>query len=131
MADVNVMVQRWQAGEERAAELLYNRFRERTFRLAYGLLGDAIEAEEAAQDALTYALLNINRYDAKRASFGTWLHTITVSRCRDRYRRRRMSTFSLQSWRGRGGTWRTQRPDRNVWLFSLKHAATSGRPSTT
>ena len=102
MTDVNAMVQRWQAGDERAAELLYNRFRERTFRLAYGLLGDATDAEEAAQDALTYALLNINRYDPRRASFGTWLHTITVSRCRDRYRRRRRPTFSLQSWLGRG-----------------------------
>jgi RNA polymerase sigma-70 factor (ECF subfamily) len=65
-------------------------------------LGDPTEAEEAAQDALAYALLNINRYDPARASFGTWLHTITVSRCRDRYRRRRMPTFSLQSWLGRG-----------------------------
>lgn len=103
MTDVSAWVQRWQAGDERAAELLYYRFRERTFRLAVGLLGDAAEAEEAAQEALTYALLNIKRYDANRASFSTWLHTITVSRCRDRYRRRRVPSLSLNAWFGRGG----------------------------
>jgi RNA polymerase sigma-70 factor (ECF subfamily) len=103
MTEIGAMVQRWQAGDERAAEALYNRFRNRTFHLAYGLLGDAAEAEEAAQDALTYALLNIKRYDPNRSSFATWLHTITVSRCRDRYRRRRSPRLSLQTWLGRGG----------------------------
>jgi RNA polymerase sigma-70 factor (ECF subfamily) len=103
MTDVSAWVQRWQAGDERAAELLYNRFRELTFRLAFGLLGDGAQAEEAAQEALTYALLNIKRYDATRAKFSTWLHTITVSRCRDRYRRRRLPSLSLNGWFGRGG----------------------------
>jgi len=105
MADVNAWIQRWQAGDERAAEALYNHHRNSTFRLAYGLLGDSAEAEEAAQDALTYALVNINRYDPDRASFSTWLHTITVSRCRDRHRRRqrRLPSLSLTSWLERGG----------------------------
>ena len=103
MTEVSALVQRWQDGDERAAEVLYNRFRQRTFRLAFGLLGDQAEAEEAAQDALAYALLNIKRYDTNRASFSTWLHTITVSRCRDRYRRRRAPILSLNAWFGRGG----------------------------
>jgi len=54
-------IERWQRGDERAAELLYNQFREQTFRLAYGLLGHREDAEEAAQDALTYALVNIKQ----------------------------------------------------------------------
>lgn len=103
MTDIDAMIQRWKAGDERAAEALYNRYRERTFHLAYGLLGDSHDAEEVAQDALTYALLNIRRYDPRRASFATWLHTITVSRCRDRYRRRRFPGLSLNAWLGRGG----------------------------
>jgi RNA polymerase sigma-70 factor (ECF subfamily) len=87
MPDLSALIQRWQGGDERAAEAIYNHHREATFRLAYGLLGSVADAEEAAQDALTYALTHINHYTAGRASFATWLHTITVSRCRDRQRR--------------------------------------------
>lgn len=102
MADIGVLVQRWQAGDEKAAEALYNRYRERTFHLALGLLGDPADAEETAQEALAYALLNIKRYDPRRAGFATWLHTITVSRCRDRQRRRRLITLSLNTLLSRG-----------------------------
>ncbi len=103
MPDIDFLVQRWQKGDERAAEALYNQYRESTFRLAYGLLGDPADAEEAAQYAIAYALVNIHRYDSRRASFSTWLHTIAVSRCRDRHRRRRLSGLSLTNWLDRGG----------------------------
>jgi RNA polymerase sigma-70 factor (ECF subfamily) len=100
--DVVAMIERWMGGDERAAEALYNHFRDRMFRLAYGLLGDPAEAEDVAQDALTYALLNIQRYDAARASFGTWLHIITVSRSRDRLRRRRLRQLLPSTWLAQG-----------------------------
>ncbi len=103
MTDINALIERWQSGDQRAAETLYNSHREQTFRLAYGILGNPADAEEAAQDALTYALTNIRRYDPQRASFSTWLHTIAVSRCRDRLRRRRLPQFSLTSWLRGGG----------------------------
>jgi RNA polymerase sigma-70 factor (ECF subfamily) len=99
---VDVWIEQWQGGDERAAEALYDHFRNQTFRLAYGLLGQADDAEEAAQDALTYALVNIARYDPRRASFSTWLHTITVSRCRDRRRRKRLPRVPLSRWLGWG-----------------------------
>lgn len=102
MPTEQTLIQRWQAGDERAAEALYQQHYKRVFRLAYGLLGDAAEAEEAAQDALTYALINIGRYESRLSQFSTWLHTITVSRCRDRQRKRRLATFSLTRWLGWG-----------------------------
>jgi RNA polymerase sigma factor (sigma-70 family) len=102
MIDTNALVKRWMEGDERAAEALYQHHRDRVFGLAYGLLGDVSEAEEVAQDALTYALLNIRRFDANRASFVTWLNIITVSRCRDRYRRRRFRGVALPDWMSRG-----------------------------
>lgn len=116
MTDVNALIMRWQAGDERAAEALYNYHRERTFRLAYGLLGDHGDAEEAAQDALAYALTHIDRFDPHRASFNTWLHTITVSRCRDRLRRRRLSQLSLTAWRKQGGDVVDPHPGQEQWM---------------
>jgi len=102
MPDVSALIQRWQAGDERAANALYNHHRDSVFRLACGLLDNPADAEEVAQEALTYALVNIQRYDPGRASFATWLHIITVSRCRDRQRRRWLPSFSLAVWLGRG-----------------------------
>lgn len=98
MADLDSLIQRWQARDERAAEALYNQFREQIFRLAYGLLGNVSDAEEAAQEALSYALLNIRRFDPLRSSFTTWLHTITVSRCRNRYRRKQFASVPIFNW---------------------------------
>ncbi len=98
MSDTLALIDRWRSGEQRAAELLYEQNRNRTYRLAYGLLGNSEDAEEVAQDALTYALVNIDRYDASRARFTTWLHTITVSRVRDKQRRKRFSLSSLTEW---------------------------------
>ncbi len=67
-------------------------------RLAYGLLGDADDAEDVMQDVMVYALSHLDRYDHRRAAFGTWLHVMTVSRCRDRRRRKRLGVERLARW---------------------------------
>ena len=84
---VEDLILRWRVGDEAAAAELYNQFRIPLFRLAYGLLGDQAEAEDVMQESLRYALAHIDRYDAERARFSTWLHTIAVSRARDCQRR--------------------------------------------
>jgi len=101
MTDAAV-IRRAQAGDLCAARELFEEYRLRTFRLALGLLGDADDAEEVAQDALTYALLNIYRYNPELSGFGTWLHTITVSRARDKRRRKMLPSVSLAHWLGMG-----------------------------
>ena len=103
MSNLEILIERWRAGDQRAAEAIYNLHRDRTFRLAYALLNNLEDAEEAAQDALGYALVNITHFDERRSKFTTWLHMITVSRSRDILRKRRLPTFSLTTWlRGRG-----------------------------
>jgi RNA polymerase sigma-70 factor (ECF subfamily) len=95
MTKLEVLIERWRTGDQRAAKAIYDLHRDRTFRLAYALLGNNADAEEAAQDALMYALLNIQRFDERRSKFTTWLHMITVSRSRDLLRKRRVPAFSL------------------------------------
>lgn len=93
------LIQRWlDDGDERAAEALYQAHHTRVYRLAYALLSNADDAEEVMQDAMGYALTRLDRYDPERASFTTWLHTITVSRCRDRRRRKRLPSVPLGGW---------------------------------
>ncbi len=109
MNDVAV-IRRAQAGDERAARELFEGHQLRTYRLALGLLGDPADAEEVAQDALTYALLNIYRYNPALSSFSTWLHTITVSRARDKRRRKILPSVPLGQWLGVGNQIRDHTP---------------------
>ena len=102
MPNIDSLIERCQDGDERAAETLYNHFRDQTFRLAFGILNHWDDAEEVTQDSLIYALTNIRRYDPKRARFSTWLHTITVCRCRNKRRGRRWLLLSLTTWLGQG-----------------------------
>ncbi len=101
MDDVH-LVRRAQDGDERASRQLFEMYQLRTYRLALGLLGDESDAEEVAQDALTYALLNVTRYKPHLSSFSTWLHTITVSRARDKRRRKILPSIPMAQWIGMG-----------------------------
>jgi len=111
MSNARILIRRWQAGDEWAAERIYNQYRDTIFSLAYTLLDDPADAEEVAQDALNYALTHIEQYDPQRARFSTWLHTITVSRCRNKRRRRFLPSLSLFIWRQEGGDALDPAPD--------------------
>jgi RNA polymerase sigma factor (sigma-70 family) len=91
------LIQRCAAGDEAAARSLHDEYSPTLFRLAYLLLQNAQDAEEATQDAFVYAFSHLKQYDPSRASFGGWLKVILVSRCRDLQRRRRWSWLSLQA----------------------------------
>jgi RNA polymerase sigma-70 factor (ECF subfamily) len=108
--DEVLLIRRAQEGDERAARHLFDTYQLRTYRLAVGLLGDDADAEEVAQDALTYALLNIHRYKEDLSSFSTWLHTITVSRARDKRRRKLLPSISMAQWLGMGNQIRDHTP---------------------
>jgi DNA-directed RNA polymerase specialized sigma24 family protein len=63
MSDLPGLIQRWQAGDESAAEAIYSQYWDSTFILAHSLLDNPADAEEVAQDVLTYALAHIDRYE--------------------------------------------------------------------
>ncbi len=104
MQNIDALIERCRAGDERATEALYNHHQGQVFRLAYGILGNWEDAQEVTQDALVYGITRIKHYDSRKSRFSTWLHTITVSRCRNKLRDRRFSWLSLTAWlEGRGG----------------------------
>jgi RNA polymerase sigma-70 factor (ECF subfamily) len=97
-------------GDEGACAALYERFHPAVLRLALGLLGDRQDAEEVAQDAFVYALRNLARFDPARSAFSTWLYTITLSRCRNKRRRKWLVTLPLELL----ATEQPQPPDRRL-----------------
>lgn len=76
-------------GHQASYEALYQTYAPGIYRLCYGLLLNRQDAEDVSQEAFVYAFKNLHRYDARRASFKTWLYTIAISRCRNLYRRKR------------------------------------------
>ncbi|KAA3658729.1 MAG: RNA polymerase sigma factor [Chloroflexi bacterium] len=103
MTSDHILIERWKARDQQAAEALYNQYNKQIFRLAYGMLMNLADAEEVMQDTLLYALSNIQRYDSNKASFQTWLHKIAVSRCRDKRRRKQLAKIPLWTWIDKGG----------------------------
>lgn len=64
------------------------------YNLAYRMLNNAQEAEDAAQEAFIRAYSNLHRYDVNR-SFKTWVFSIASNHCIDRIRKRRLTMLSI------------------------------------
>lgn len=75
------------------AEIVYS-FQDAVYNLCYRMLGESVEAEDAAQEAFLKAYYNLSRYDPERP-FKTWLLSIASNHCIDRLRKRRMSYVSI------------------------------------
>jgi RNA polymerase sigma-70 factor (ECF subfamily) len=91
------LIARALAGDEAAARELHDVHYPAVLRLAYMLLQNLQDAEDATQDAFVYAFEHLAQYDPARAAFATWLKVIVTSRCRDRQRRWRIKWLSLQA----------------------------------
>jgi RNA polymerase sigma-70 factor (ECF subfamily) len=91
------LIQRGLSGDDTAFVALYNLHSGMVYRLAYSLLQHPQDAEEVLQDSFEYAFRRLSLYDARKSAFTTWLYRITVSRCRNKRRRKWLPTFSLNA----------------------------------
>ena len=69
-------VQKTLEGDPQAFGELVQQYERDVFNLAYRMLNERGEAEDAAQEAFLRAYANLDRYDQSR-SFKTWLLSIT------------------------------------------------------
>jgi RNA polymerase sigma-70 factor (ECF subfamily) len=79
-----------QHGDLDAFEALVRRHRLRVYRVALRMLGDPVDAEDAAQDAFVQAWQALPRFRGD-AAFGTWVYRVVTNRCLTRIRDRRLS----------------------------------------
>jgi RNA polymerase sigma factor (sigma-70 family) len=84
--DVRALVQRCRAGDLHAFAALFQRFQDCLYNLAWAILRDEAEAEDAVQDTFLRIFERIDRYRGT-SSFETWLLAVAVNICRDRLRR--------------------------------------------
>jgi RNA polymerase sigma-70 factor, ECF subfamily len=83
------------SGDQAACAAIYQQLVRPVYRLAYGILLDQEDAEEVVQDSFAYAFASLRRFDPARSAFRTWLFTITMSRCRNKRRRKWLPTINL------------------------------------
>ena len=79
---------RLRGGDPLALEACYQRFGGRVYRLAFGMLGQASDAEDATQEVFLKVLERARQFEA-RSRFTTWLHRLTVNHCLNRLERSR------------------------------------------
>jgi RNA polymerase sigma-70 factor (ECF subfamily) len=76
-------------GDAQAAREMVSRKLPRLLALATRMLGDAVEAEDVAQESLLRVWRQAPRWNPRTARFDTWLHRVALNLCRDRLRRAR------------------------------------------
>ncbi|MEJ2149362.1 MAG: sigma-70 family RNA polymerase sigma factor [Chloroflexota bacterium] len=88
------LVARVLEGDQVAFAELVEAYQRPVYNLTYRMLGEAREAEDAAQEAFLRAYQHLERYDPQR-SFKTWLLSIASNYCIDRLRKRRLTWLSI------------------------------------
>lgn len=81
-------------GDEVAYTNIVDTYQRPVYNLCYRMLGDPIDAEDAAQETFWRAYQNLKRYDQAR-SFPTWLLSIAAHYCIDQQRKRRIPILSV------------------------------------
>jgi len=81
-------------GDVSAFTKLVDAYQRPVYNLCYRMLGDAYDAEDAAQETFFRAYHNLKRYDDTR-SFSTWVLSIAAHYCIDQIRKKRIKLVSL------------------------------------
>lgn len=81
-------------GDKEAFGRLIEAYQGPVFNLAYRMLGNADEAEQAAQEAFIRAWTRLDSYDPSH-KFSTWLLSITSNYSIDQLRKRRAQLLSI------------------------------------
>jgi RNA polymerase sigma-70 factor (ECF subfamily) len=89
------LVRRVQAGDLKAFEALYERYKGPIFRTALAITRQQDAAEEILQDCFLRAYTHLHKVD-DRASFLAWLHRIAVNLSYNWIAKRRLSLTSLE-----------------------------------
>ena len=87
------MIARIKAGEHELFYELIQPYQRSVYACAYSVLGNASDAEDAAQEAFLKALTHIGQFRAE-AKFSTWLVQIALNEARLRIRKERKGLYS-------------------------------------
>jgi len=90
----SVWIEKAREGDQSAFGLLVQAYQKPVFNLTYRMLGNAQEAEDAAQETFLRAYSSLRQYQPEH-KFSTWLFAIANHHCIDRLRKRRVALVSI------------------------------------
>jgi RNA polymerase sigma-70 factor, ECF subfamily len=82
------MIQRALDEDSEALSILFTRDKEKLYHAAYSVLGNKEDAEDALQDGLLSAYLNLRSFEG-RSRFSTWITSIVINAARMKRRKLR------------------------------------------
>ncbi|CAM4491677.1 RNA polymerase sigma factor SigW [Paenibacillus tarimensis] len=82
-------------GDQRAFAEIVGLYQDKLYHMAYRMLNNRQEAEDAVQDTFLRVYKNLDRYD-ENMKFSTWIYRIATNLCIDRLRKRKPS-YSLDA----------------------------------
>lgn len=88
------LVARTLGGDQSAFAELVDEYQSAVYNLCYRMLGQAHDAEDAAQEAFVRAYRQLATYEPGRP-FKTWLFAIACHECIDQLRKRRVTWFDI------------------------------------
>jgi RNA polymerase sigma-70 factor (ECF subfamily) len=84
--DDSQAIARCLAGEREAFEMIVNKYQAGVLSLAWSVLANRAEAEDATQEAFFRAYMNLRNFDCAKG-FKNWLYAIAYKRCLDRIKK--------------------------------------------
>ena len=100
-------------GDDAAFSQLVETYQRPVYNLCYRMLGDGVEAEDAAQETFWRAYQNLRRYDPQRP-FITWLLSIAAHYCIDQQRKRKYPVYPIDEYMEETAPDPAPNPDRVV-----------------
>lgn len=82
-------------GKREGQRLMVSRYGQMVFAMIVRLVTTTMDAEELTQDTFMRAFNNIDRYDSRRSSLGTWLCRIAYHLTLDFMKRRQLNIISM------------------------------------
>lgn len=74
---------------------LFDQYKNLVFKVAFLILGDRHEAEDALQEVFIQVYRSLHTYNPQKGAFTTWLYRITVNQSIKRKRKRRVIVVPL------------------------------------
>lgn len=79
-------------------EVLFHRYKNLVYRVAYQILDNRDEAEDALQEVFFQVYRSYHTYDPAKGAFTTWLYRITVNHCLRQRRKQKISIVPLDDF---------------------------------
>ncbi|TMI80901.1 MAG: RNA polymerase sigma factor [Bacteroidetes bacterium] len=110
--DEQILIEKLKQGDEAAFKEVVETWQNMVYNTALGILQNAEDAEDVAQEAFVQAYESIKTFKAE-SKFSTWLYRITISKALDHLRRKkRKKRFAyLQSLFGADSEAIAEKPD--------------------